>query len=310
MELSALAGNPRIKEQLSRRTGGRELAHAYILSGPTGSGRHTLAFQLSAAMLCTEAGDQKPCGRCGQCKKVLRGIHPDVSIISSAGEGKSITVEQVRSLRSDAYVRPNEGARKVYLLERADQMNTSAQNAMLKLLEDGPAYAAFLLLAENSGGLLQTIRSRCEELAMSPLSLRECEAWLRSRFPDHSEEECRRAADHCQGILGRAVEQLSMENGGLERRRQAEELAAVLESGSELELFEAAMALDRGGREELLPLLNDLEGSLGERIARGGDRRRLFQAAELVRQLRSAAQLNGNPGQLAGWLCAGMFQGR
>ena len=152
MELSALAGNRRLKAQLSQQEGGRGLSHAYIISGPVGSGRHTLGGLLAQAMVCTAPEHQRPCGHCPQCRKAQGGIHPDIAWIAGAGEGKPINVDQVRALRSDAYIRPNEGERKVYILEGADRMNASAQNAMLKLLEEGPAYAAFLLLAENAGG--------------------------------------------------------------------------------------------------------------------------------------------------------------
>ena len=307
MELTQLAGNRRIKEQLSLREESRGLSHAYILCGPVGSGRHTLAGLLSRAMLCEAPPFRRPCGSCGPCKKALRGIHPDVAIISGPGEGKPITVDQVRALRTDAYIRPNEGKRKIYWLEGADQMNPSAQNAMLKLLEEGPTYASFLLLAENPGGLLQTIRSRCEQLDLAPVPPGECLQWLSTRYPQKSREELEQAAAHCQGILGRAVERLEEHGGGLERAALADRLAQVLESGDELAVFQASMALDKGGREEVSALLDALEDALGARITRGGDRHRLLRAAELVRQLRSAAQLNANPGQLAGWLCAGMF---
>ena len=137
MELSALAGNAHVKAVLSQQEGGRGLSHAYILSGPAGSGRHTLARLLCGAMLCTASSGERPCGRCAPCRKVSSGVHPDVTVISGPGEGKPITVDQVRALRSDAYIRPNEGERKIYLLEQADRMNQSAQNAMLKLLEEG-----------------------------------------------------------------------------------------------------------------------------------------------------------------------------
>lgn len=307
MELSALVGNSRLKDQLSQQERGRGLAHAYIISGPVGSGRHTLARLLSQAMVCQSKTGERPCGQCAPCKKVLRGIHPDVITIVSPGEGKSIAVDQIRGLRSDAYVRPNEGARKVYILERADEMNASAQNAMLKLLEDGPAYAAFLLIVNNSGAVLQTIRSRCEELALGPVSPEECRNWLREHFPQKDRAELERAVAECQGILGRAAELLDELGEGLERRQKAERLAQILETGDELQLFQASMELDAGKREEVIALFDALERALGARIVGGGDRMRLFRAMELVKKLRAAAQLNANPGQLAGWLCAGMF---
>lgn len=307
MNLSVLKGNETLKEQLSQQEQGRGLSHTYILSGPAGSGRHTLARLLAAGMLCLSSGEH-PCGNCGPCGKVMRGIHPDVSVISGEGK-KPIAVDQVRALRTDAYIRPNEGERKIYLLEGADQMNTSSQNAMLKLLEEGPPYAVFFLLTENAGGLLQTVRSRCEELALSPVSPRECETWLRERYPNRSPQELRAAALECQGVLGRAVERLEDDGSGQERTRRVKKLAVALERSGELELLEEAMVLDgKGAREELSALLTELESELGARIVQGGDRRRLLRAVELVRELKGAARLNVNGGQLSGWLCAGMFE--
>ena len=272
MNLSTLAGNQRIKDRLSRREWDRGLSHAYIISGPTGSGRHALARRLAAAMLCT-GGGERPCGTCPACLKTEKGIHPDFSVTAGPEAGKPITVDQVRALRSDAYIRPNEGERKVYLLEEADRMNPSAQNAMLKLLEEGPAYAAFLLIAGNAGGLLQTVRSRCEELALTPV-----------------EGEERPALDP-------------------EQLEQAERLAAALERAGELELLETALSvLDvKRSREELSAFLGALERALGARAVRGGERRRLMHAVDLVNRLRDAARLNVSAGQLSGWLCCGMF---
>ena len=173
-------------------------------------------------------------------------------------------MDQIRALRADAYIRPNEGERKVYLLREADEMNPSAQNAMLKLLEEGPSYAAFLLLADNPQKLLQTVRSRCEELSAG------------------QERETRAP------------------------NRRIRLLAEVLLSGTEEDLFQASMELDRVKKEELIPLLEELEGELGSRLSQSPSRR-LVKGLELVRELRQAARLNVNQGQLAGWLCAGMF---
>ena len=308
MDLSTLAGNPRVKELLSQRAEGRGLSHAYILAGPNGSGRHTLAGIISQIYVCTGDPKSRPCGKCPQCRKVAEAIHPDVIRITGPAEGKPINVEQIRALRSDAHIRPNEAQRKVYVLELADQMNASCQNAMLKLLEEGPTYAAFLLVAENAGGLLQTVRSRCEVLELAPVPIPECERCLSARFPRETPERLRAAALDCQGILGRAVEELS--GGGEDREarmKQVKLLADALETGEELQLFEASMSLEKAGKGELIPLLEGLENELAQRVIRSADRKRLLKAVELVRQLRAGAQVNANPGQLAGWLCAGMF---
>lgn len=140
------------------------LSHAYLITGGSGDSRAALAGRLTAAYLCE--GEHPPCGRCRPCRKVAAGTHPDVSLTVPAPDRQEITVDQIRSLRADAYVRPNEGARKVYLIRPADAMNPAAQNALLKVLEEGPAYAAFLLDTDRPGKLLDTVRSRCEPLSL------------------------------------------------------------------------------------------------------------------------------------------------
>lgn len=142
------------------------LSHAYLISGGSGDSRAALAGRMTAAYLCR--GGHPPCGRCGPCRKAAAGTHPDVWRASPAPDKREITVDQIRALRSDAYIRPNEGARKVYIIDPADAMNPAAQNALLKVLEEGPAYAAFLLAADRPGKLLDTVRSRCELLSLPP----------------------------------------------------------------------------------------------------------------------------------------------
>lgn len=141
------------------------LSHAYIITGGNAATRAEYARRLSAAYVCGEA---RPCGRCRHCEKAASGIHPDVITVSAAEGKREIVAEQARALRADAYVRPNEAERKVYLIDPADGMNDTAQNALLKVLEDGPPYAAFLLLCAQPGRLLSTIRSRCETLTLPP----------------------------------------------------------------------------------------------------------------------------------------------
>ena len=178
-------------------------------------------------------------------------------------------MDQVRELRRDAYIRPNQGARKIYVLDKADRMNASAQNAMLKLLEEGPAYSAFLLLAENGGGVLETVRSRCEHLTLTL-----------EKQPEPEEHSC---------------------------REQAARLAKALESGGEPELFEEAVLLEKMSREDLQDLLEQTVVELGRLARTSPQKARVLKAAALTARLREAAELNVGGGAAAGWLCGEMF---
>ena len=138
------------------------LSHAYLITGGSPDSRAAFAREMAAAYLCE--GERPPCSTCRHCRKVSNSIHPDVSRTTVPPDKREILVDQIRALRTDVYIRPNEGKRKVYIIDPADSMNASAQNALLKVLEEGPQYTAFLLLAGEPGKLLDTVRSRCENL--------------------------------------------------------------------------------------------------------------------------------------------------
>ncbi len=321
MELSALAGNAALKEQLSAQDRGRGLSHAYLISGGAGTGKRTLARLMAAAMVCTGEG-QRPCGRCPGCKKALGGIHPDVMWVSGPGS-KPISVDQARAVRSDAYIRPNEAPRKVYILQNAQAMNANAQNALLKLLEEGPAYAAFLLLTDNPGGVLETIRSRCESISLSPVSQLEAEEYLLRRFPDKPRQEVLSAAGQCEGILGRAVEELEGSRDDASVRQGAEELLIRLAGRKELELAAWAVTLEKWDRESLPRLFEAGVELLREALALQAGvaprqdcpavrqaaalpRKSLLQCVDVLQSLRSAAGFNVGGGHLCGALAAGL----
>ncbi len=144
---------------------GERVSHAYIVASMSEEVRRSAAQRIAAAMLCLSDGD-RPCGDCRHCRKVFSGIHPDVVNIAPAVDDKGrkrreILVDQVRFISADAQVMPNEAATKVYVIHDADLMNAAAQNALLKLLEEPPSSAAFVLCASNPALLLPTVRSRC-----------------------------------------------------------------------------------------------------------------------------------------------------
>lgn len=132
------------------------LSHAVIL---TGSGDLLpSARYLAAAHVCE--GQEKPCLRCRHCRKVMEDIHPDVITVRDT-ERRELTVDDVRALRRDVYIRPNEAERKVYIVPDCRQLNERDQNVLLKIVEEGPPYAAFIFCADSPAALLETIRSRC-----------------------------------------------------------------------------------------------------------------------------------------------------
>ena len=144
-----------------------KLFHAYLISSGSASEREAFAARLAQTMVCESEG-KRPCGVCRHCRKALAGIHPDIIFVDRETDDKGaqkreITVAQARQIASDAWIRPNEAERKVYILREAQALNLSAQNALLKLLEEPPAGACFILCAENASALLETVRSRCVE---------------------------------------------------------------------------------------------------------------------------------------------------
>lgn len=144
------------------------LSHAYIISSPSEKVREDVALELAAAALCSSAG-KRPCGVCRDCRKVMNGVHPDLTWIKRlADDGgkqkREILIDQIREMGADAFVLPNEASGKVYIIKDADTMNERAQNAALKIFEEPPVNVRFLLCAENPEKLLVTVRSRCAEI--------------------------------------------------------------------------------------------------------------------------------------------------
>ena len=146
MGFEALLGNERLKDNLRRSIGRGRISHFYLISGPAGSGKRTLAKLLAAAILCK--GSEKPCGTCSACRKVFGSGHPDFITVDDP-EKKTVTVGLVRQAREDMYILPNEADHKIYLFPRAQDMGIEGQNALLKVLEEPPGYGVFLLLTDK-----------------------------------------------------------------------------------------------------------------------------------------------------------------
>ena len=241
------------------------LSHAYLITGGSGESRGALIQRLTAAYLCE--GDRPPCGVCRPCRKVSAGIHPDVSRTAPAPDKREIGVDQIRALRADAYIRPNEGRRKVYVITPADAMNPAAQNALLKVLEEGPAYAAFLLDAAQPGKLLDTVRSRCEPLT-----------------------------------LPRSEERVDPET-----QKKAAALAELFLTGTELDTARALAELTQKKlkADELSQLLLEVENQISRRLAENP--RRGVKALRALKTCRQNAVFRPGAGLTLGWLATQLY---
>jgi DNA polymerase-3 subunit delta' len=312
--MERLLGNAALKASLGSAFRADRISHSYLISGPAGSGKHTLAAILAAAMQCT-AGEQRPCGVCLQCRKVFDNVHPDVITVDDP-EKKTVPVDLIRRARSDLYILPNEGRRKVYVIPRANDMNANAQNALLKVMEEPPSYGAFLLLSDNPEKLLPTIRSRCVNLRLSPLSAAEAIPPLRAAFPDRSPEAVRTAWERAGGFYGPAADAL---RDTQTVSPQSQRFADCFARRDRLGLTELIASMERYKREQLQPVLTDWIELLADAIrvraglpgssdAAGqlGRSRTVRELLEAVRRIQEALELlQGNVG--VGAICGGLL---
>ena len=207
--LNRFYGNDKAKEALVFYQRDGRFPHGILLEGEEGSGRKTFARLIAAAALCE--GENPPCGQCRQCRKIFKGIHPDVQMIAPEPGKKSFQKEQIERLRADAWVKPNEAPRKVYILCETQYMTSWAQNALLKLLEEPPAGVLFLLTCDNRSRLLETVRSRVVALPLAGPGEALTAKALPEQIPELGEEKARKAAAQSGGNVGRAKKLLADE---------------------------------------------------------------------------------------------------
>ena len=169
-----IVGNESLKDRLAADIRASSLSHAYIIEGARGSGKHTIARQIAAALSCERRGDHTsplPCKGCISCRKILSGGSPDVITVGREEDKATLGVDAIRKLKNDVYIAPNDTDVKVYIIEDAHTMTIQAQNAFLLTLEEPPAYVVFFLLCEGTETLLETIRSRAPILHTEPIPI-------------------------------------------------------------------------------------------------------------------------------------------
>lgn len=159
MTLSELKLNDSLAENITGLIVNDRLPHAILIDGGSQTQRSDFALYLACAFICE--AKEKPCGHCRHCLKAQSGVHPDIVVSDPERlNEKTFKIGAVREIRNDSFVLPNEAEKKVYIMKSADKMNPQAQNALLKILEEPPSYARFILECESRISMLATIMSR------------------------------------------------------------------------------------------------------------------------------------------------------
>jgi len=309
MGFEGLLGNERLKENLRVSVGRGRISHFYLISGPAGSGKHTLAKLLSAAILCQ--GQSKPCMQCNACRKVMTDNHPDCITVTDP-DHKTVAVDIVRNARADMYVRPNEGSHKIYIFPQ--ELRTEGQNALLKILEEPPEYGVFILLSDNPEKLLPTVRSRCTELRLLSLPERVLQNALRQEFPDADEESISAAIARSGGWLGQA--KTLLEEGAVSE--QTEAFVRSFCARDALGITTVLVGMEKWKRDQAIPQwqvwLQTLQSALtcqagqkatsplARQLAAARSSRELMEAVEVLQKVIEYAQGNVSIAAICGYL--------
>lgn len=301
MPFRSVVGHARLLALLSRAVARETLPPALLLGGPAGIGKRRTALAIAEALNCLEpqvsgAFERDACGACTACRRIGRGVHPDV-IVLEPGDTGSIKIEPVREVIGRTAYRPFEARRRVVIVDEADALVPQAQNALLKTLEEPPSASVFILVSSMPDALLATVRSRCPRLRFGPLAPGDV-ADLLMREHGYGEAEARAAAADADGSISRA---LQMQSADLTEAREAacEILQQAARSADPSRRIDAAKALaarktSLGERDQLAVVLRVLASLLRDIaiLATGGDAR-LLANADLTPELQRLSSTFG-----------------
>jgi len=222
-----------------------KVSHAYILNGERGAGKKLLAALFAETLLCEKKGPE-PCGKCHSCIQAESGNHPDIIRVTHE-KPNTISVDDIRrQVNEDIQIKPYQGPYKIYIIAEADLMTVQAQNALLKTIEEPPAYAVIFLLTENAEALLPTITSRCVMLKLRNIKDTLIRKYLMETMhvPDYKADMCTAFA---QGNMGRAIMLASSDHFNEIR----EEAVQLLKYINEMDISEVTKAIKKIGTYKL-----------------------------------------------------------
>ncbi len=247
----ALVGQDAVVAQLTAAVAGQGMTHAWLFTGPPGSGRSVAARAFAAALQCKQGG----CGHCDSCHQAIGGTHADVAVV--APEGLSLSVKEARAIVMATSQRPTQSPWQVTLIEDADRLTDQAANALLKAIEEPPPSGVVLLCAPTLDDVLPTVRSRCRLVPLVTPSTAAVTALLVSTGVDPSMAAF--AAQAAQGHIGRARRLATDEATRTERREVLALPASVQSVGSALQAAKNLVEAAKAEADQLSALRNEPE---------------------------------------------------
>ena len=235
-----VVGHQKVITHLNNSIQSGRVAHCYLFVGEDGIGKRMVATEFAKKLLCEtpDGPEARPCGTCPACVAVDRGSHPDLKYVLHE-KPATISVDDVREkLNGDIVIRPYRADRKIYIIDEAELLNTQAQNAILKTIEEPPSYAVILLLSNNRDIFLETIRSRSVLVEFQPLRREEVARYVEEKYPPTKDRDF--ALDHCRGNIGRALHLMEDENA----REFVATVNAILEKLPKLSVTERMKAME------------------------------------------------------------------
>jgi DNA polymerase-3 subunit delta' len=335
MPFDSVAGHHRVLALLARAMSRDTLPPALLLAGPEGVGKRRTAVAIAETLNCLEVrttGDLEidACGECSSCRRIGRGVHPDV-VILEPGDNGTIKIDEIRDVIDRANYRPFEGRRRAVIVDEADTMMPAAQNALLKTLEEPRPGTVFVLVSSAPDALLPTVQSRCPRLRFGRMPASDV-AGVLMRDHEYGEAEARAAAADADGSVGRALASQSVDLMGARdaARLLLEHVAQVSDPTCRLGSVKNLIGNKRKGtpaveREQLAvclrvlaSLLRDLgllasgadAGSVSnadlqpglDQLARAFDSERIIRAFAAVDRALRALDRNASPKVVADWL--------
>lgn len=278
--------NNTVEKSISAALHSKRFPHAAILEGGSAEERMHLAEKIASALVCSSGGIV-PCGVCPNCKKAAANSHADILLYSVEDKPKAFKVDIVREIRSKAYIVPNEADRKVFILENSHTMGIEGQNAILKILEEPPAYVNFILLCSSKSGFLPTVLSRAAVYNLGQAYSAENDALPKEKVLEAATEVARAVT---------ALDDIEIVKAAAIFEKDKNLLRAALPVIQEI--FAAALRIKYSANDG-----EDEFGNLPAELSAKLSRRSLLALTETTDTLMNSIQLNANHSLMVTALC-------